>query len=295
MLAPAIIPVDTRWRLPVWAPLAPAFALLLAFQLISPLGYVGGGADDWRYLEAARCLAREGYCTPETHWAARWPLVAPLALTLRLFGDGVVQASLAPALYGLTALAAYQAIVARIWDVRVAAVAGVALVCTAAFSRPLFQPAVDVPEFALLALAVWLAERNRRTGGAGSALLAGACFGAALFARMAGVVFIPFLLLLVVARPDWRRTALLGFAGAGAILTADALIHLAIEGDALLSWRLALSHTSLPSSELGSSVDTSRSPILNPDYIGGWRPASGIAAHWLLQGPVNLFMNPKIG
>ena len=68
-----------------------AVALLFALVLPNPVGYVGGGGDDWYYVQAARCVAAHGWCVPDTHWAARWPLVAPMGLALRLFGDGVLQ------------------------------------------------------------------------------------------------------------------------------------------------------------------------------------------------------------
>ena len=64
-----------------------AAAILLAYTLINPVGFLGGGWDDWEYLNAARCWVAHGPCLPTNHWQGRWPLIAPLAASIKLFGE----------------------------------------------------------------------------------------------------------------------------------------------------------------------------------------------------------------
>src|SRR6188472_870872 len=66
--------------------LAVALVVLLVL-LINPVGYSGGGRDDTRYLEAARCWVEAGrVCLPHDHWMTRWPAIAPLASAVSLGG-----------------------------------------------------------------------------------------------------------------------------------------------------------------------------------------------------------------
>ena len=81
------------------ARLAPVWVLLIAVAalLIAPIGYVGGGADDSHYLEAARCWSAAGFpCLPENHWASRWPSVAPIAVATGLLGESRLTVGLGP-------------------------------------------------------------------------------------------------------------------------------------------------------------------------------------------------------
>src|SRR3954471_12277503 len=79
-----------------------AFALtaMLAALAINHAGYRGGGADDWHYLEAARCAAAQhGLCVPTSHWWTRFPLVAPMALVLAIGGESRLTVGIVPLLY----------------------------------------------------------------------------------------------------------------------------------------------------------------------------------------------------
>src|SRR5215213_6663382 len=75
-------PATANW---CWvAALAATFLLLL---LVNPIGFIGGGWDDWQYLTAARCWVEYGPCVPRTHWEGRWPVFAPIAAIVALFGE----------------------------------------------------------------------------------------------------------------------------------------------------------------------------------------------------------------
>src|SRR5687768_12848328 len=86
------------------APRAASFRLRLAALVVLglllaalfPVGYVGGGADDGRYLEAVRCVVSEGYCIPANHWAARLPLVLPASAAVWLLGESRATLMLVP-------------------------------------------------------------------------------------------------------------------------------------------------------------------------------------------------------
>ena len=67
------------------------FALTLAAAWIiwlNPVGFVGGGADDSNNMKAVRCWVAAGEpCLAHTHWATRWPIIAPVAFATGLLGQ----------------------------------------------------------------------------------------------------------------------------------------------------------------------------------------------------------------
>jgi 4-amino-4-deoxy-L-arabinose transferase-like glycosyltransferase len=289
----AIESSSLAWRPPAWAlPLV----LLLALTLTFPRGYAGGGGDDWYYLEAARCAARHGICLPETHWAARFPLVLPMGASFALFGESGWTAGLVPLLYTIAALLLFTANVERRFGAPAATVAGAALALTPLFPLNALQPLVDQPEFAwtmaaLLAIQAALERSDWRWAAAGGAMLA-----VAVMTRMSSLALLPVLGLgWLMLAPHQRRLAL-PFALAGtAVLGLEALAYAAVAGDPLFSWKLALHHGRIPSAELPSWVDTSRSPILNLDFIRNWRRAMGIHVHWTVDPLLNLLADTLCG
>ncbi|HEX8216752.1 MAG TPA: hypothetical protein VF577_04740, partial [Allosphingosinicella sp.] len=58
---------------------------------------------------------------------------------------------------------------------------------------------------------------------------------------------------------------------------------------------LSFGHTRIPSAELAEWVDTSKSPLFNPDFIAGWRAANGIETHWTVKPLLNLVTHANIG
>ena len=65
----------------LWLILGLAFVGIVS---INPIGFIGGGWDDWQYLDAARCWRAHGPCLPHNHWQGRWPVIAPIALSTGL-------------------------------------------------------------------------------------------------------------------------------------------------------------------------------------------------------------------
>lgn len=291
----------------------PAFAALIVLGLLlllaNPAGYRGGGLDDFHYLEAARCAAANGVCLADTHWAARMPLVLPLAAAIGLLGESRASVALAPFLYALAATALLVRLVAAREGARAGALAGIALLATPAFGGSLLDPNIDIPELAcLLAALAALQEALRpparaarpacagRDARAGPwSIVAGAAMALALQSRPSALCALLLLLALMTAHAPARRLLPLFLTGLAMPLLAEAAAYALAAGDPLLPWRLALGHARIPSTELAAAVDTGRSPLFNPDFIGGWNPAAGIDAHWTVSGIVNIVAHPAIG
>lgn len=269
-------------------------ALALAWSVPHFIGYVGGGSDDWHYVEAARCVARDLTCPATTHWATRYPVVAPMAAAFASLGVHEGAATIVPLGYAIAALALLVFVVERHWGLRVAAVAGIALVATTAFNRIVLQPNVDIPELTLMLAAAACASIAATSRQQRWAAAAGAFLALAIQTRMSGVVLLPMVIAAAVLVPPLRRFMPAFVAGLAAPLLAEGLAQAMLTGDALHSWRLALGHTGVPSDALSAHVDTSRSPLFNPDFIGGWKPHSGVALHWSIQGVANLLISPAI-
>lgn len=263
-----------------------AAALLL--MLLNPVGYVGGGWDDYYYLQAARCAAEYVYCLPAEHWARRFTFVAPLGWSIALLGDSRQALWLVPAAFSLAALTLLVAIVRRAFGNVPALLAGLALVLTPAFGERMLHLGVDIAELAFAFAAIACLQGRVRAGSAPWPLAAGALLALAVLTRPTALALLPlFVGGLVLAKARWRFFALFGLGFLAPVL-AEAAVYAALAGDPLLPWRLSLAHAAIPSTELESGVDLSRSPLFNPDFIGGWRPAAGIEIHWTVDALVNL-------
>jgi 4-amino-4-deoxy-L-arabinose transferase-like glycosyltransferase len=282
---------------PVPFPIQILGLLLLALLLSSlyPVGYLGGQADDGRYLQAIRCLVAEGYCLPANHWAARLPLVLPAAALTALFGESRLVLSLVPLLYAGGALTLFALLVRSASGERAAMLSTMVLVLTPIVMSRSQRLNVDMAELFYLLAGVWLLSRGVMQTRARTVLLAGVAFGLALLSRTSAVAAFPMVAagLLLFTRRGVRWNALLA-TGGGTVLLCEAVLHAATAGDPLLRWRLELGHTRIPSTALPASVDLGQSPILNPEYIANWHRPAGIRVHWLLDGALNLLADPMV-
>jgi hypothetical protein len=95
--------------------------------------------------------------------------------------------------------------------------------------------------------------------------------------------------------PARRRILWWALPGFGAVMALDMAIYGVVSGDPLHHFRLALGHGGIPSAELDPHVDTTRSPLFNPDYIAGWRREAGIGWWWPIDPWLNLIASPRIG
>lgn len=285
--APGMLPIAV-WVLPA--------AVLLTLILVNPIGYMGGGGDDWHYLESARCLVREGICLPQTHWEARFPLILPMAVAMRLLGESAASVQLVPLLYTLAGLLLFSLNVRRLFGTTAAAIAGIVLAATPAISMHALQPMVDPVEFAWCMASLLTGQRAFECRSRNLALLAGACLAMAIFSRTTSILWLPICGLIWLQLPrDARWLARPFCIGMAAILAIEALVYWIATADPLYSWRLMLRHARIPSTELAPWVDTTKSPLLNPDFIAGWRRSMGIDVHWSIDPVLNLLADPKCG
>ena len=274
-------------------PVAVVLAFAVALVALNPVGFIGGGGDEYQYLKAARCFADHGLCLPVDHWWRRWPIVLPAAVSLRLFGVNQIAIALVPLGYALTALALFTTLIRRQFGAVPAIVAGLILAATPMVSEMTLELNIDMPEFAFALAALLFLQRLARGGGAAAAIGCGLMLGLAIQARPTALALVPILGLAILGIGAWRRLPLVALTAALPSLV-EAGVYRALAGDALLPWRLSLAHTKVPSTELLPGVDTSHSPLFNPDFIGGWRRPMDIHVHWTLDGLLNLVVHPAI-
>jgi 4-amino-4-deoxy-L-arabinose transferase-like glycosyltransferase len=278
--------------------LAPLWVVLVAVAavLIAPIGYTGGGADDTHYLEAARCWAASGPCLPDTHWASRWPSVVPIAALTGLLGESRLTVGLGPLLAWIGCIGLVAAL-GSVWFDRVAGYLAAALVAaTPVISQVALQPGVDTTELALQLAALLVATFAYERQSSKLAAVAGALAAVAVQARDTSMLFCGAACLAWLFLDRERRKVLLwAFTGFAAVIAVELMSYAAATGDPFYRYRLALGHVNIPSAELAATVDTSRSPLFNPDYIAGWKTEAGIQIWWPLDPWLNLLASPRIG
>lgn len=269
----------------------------LALLLVNPVGFVGGGHDDARYLDAARCWAANGaMCVPGEHWAARWPVVAPLAAALAIAGESRATVGLGSLPWWIAALV-LTGWLGRLWWSRSAGlIAAIVLVSVPAATILALRPGADLPELAAQLAALGLGTLAVRRSSLPRALAAGAAAGLALATRETTVVFCGVAALgWFVLAPKHRKLLGSAVAGLAAAMLAEMAAYWLATGDPFFRFRLSLAHGAVPSQFLVPGVDTSRSPILNPEFIAGWIRPLGIEFWWPLDPWLNLLPHPEIG
>lgn len=283
--------VLSRWR---W--MAAIFGTLAIILLVNPVGFVGGGWDDWHYLDAARCWKNHGWCVPTNHWQGRWPIIAPLAAVIRLFGESRLAIGLPSLAYSIGCLALLTWLGNRLAVRPVGYLAALFLLVVPAFAVELLDPTVEAAElFFLLAgaccVALYADTRSRWL-----AFAAGLFLSLAFQVRETAIAAAPLSLVgaWLLARDD-RKSWLAAVAGALLPLIGEALVFWIATGDPLWRRHLSIAHTQVSSSELLGPIDRTHTPFLNPAYIANWRHEPGIHLHWLVDGLINLVANAKAG
>ena len=271
-------------------------ATLVVILLVNPVGFVGGGWDDWQYLNAARCWADHGPCLPTDHWQGRWPVIAPIAATIAMFGENRLTIGLPSLAFALGCLFLTARLGNRLAGPPVGYAAAILLLVMPIFGVELLGPNAEHPELFFLLLAANFILAYSRSNSAWSAFAAGVSWSLAFQVRETAVAALPLLAAAawILARRDARALAAAA-TGAALPLLAELLVYYAATGDPLWRRHLSLGHTEVPSTELVGPVDHRRAPFLNPDYIGGWKHQPGINLHWSVDGLVNLLANVMAG
>lgn len=294
--------VIDQWRankVTAWQLLGPVLVALFAISCvaINPIGFIGGGSDENHYLDAARCWVSSGQpCLPHNHWASRWPVVAPIAASIALFGESRITIAIGPLLWWASALFLAGFLGWRWFGRAVGLACTLILASLPALTGTAMTASADIPELAFqlgaLAAATLAYERDSRRW----ALVAGALAGFALQARDTSFLFAGAAALVWFTLPRGRRSVLLwAVPGLLAAAIAEMAVYAGATGDALYRYRLALGHVAIPSAELPRGFDTSQSPLFNPAYIAAWNREQGIRVHWIVDPWLNLLASPRIG
>ena len=275
------------------AALGVTLALIL---LVNPVGFVGGGWDDWQYVNAARCWVENGPCLPRDHWQGRWPVIAPIAGIMALLGESRLTIGLPSLAYAIGCLFLLARLGNRLAGPPVGYAAALVLLVMPIFGIELLGPNAEHPELFFLLLSANFIQAYAGRKQAWSAFAAGLSWALAFQVRETAITALPLLGVAawMLARSDWRALVAAA-AGAAVPFLAELLIYYAASGDPLWRRHLSIAHTQLPSTELAGQVDHSRPPFLNPDYIAGWKHQPGIHIHWALDGLVNLLANVMAG
>lgn len=278
---------------PVWAAPVALLVLLIAFR---PTGYLGGGGDEFYYLEAARCVAQHGLCLPETHWQARLSVVAPIGWVMGWQGDSPLSVAIVPFAYIIAATILFALNVKRCFGRTAAMLASFVLVLTTAFSLYPLEPGVDVPELAWVLAALLAGQISVEHDDRRLAALAGVALALALMSRLTALSFLPIIALGWFLLPASKRWLAIPFGlGFAAILGAEAAAYYYVTGNPAYSWLLSLHHTRIPSTELPPGIDLSRGALFNLDLIRNWKRSMGIEVHWTVDPLLNLVADPHCG
>jgi 4-amino-4-deoxy-L-arabinose transferase-like glycosyltransferase len=283
--------------LPRWQTHIILLAAISIVLLVNPFGFSGGGNDNGRYLEAARCWVANGICLPSNHWASRWPVFAPIALITGLVGETRTSVQLWPLLCSVVAVMLLARLGERLFDRRTGVVAGLLLIFIPVFGLRILTPGVEAIELCCLFAGILCILGWRDVPTVGRAFAAGICFGLAFQVRETSLVSAFLATITAFALGLRPKMSHLTFAAAGFALplAIEFAAYQFATGDFLFRRHLALSHARDFSSELSASVDTSRSPFFNPDLIAGWKIEPGLHVHWLIDGPLNLLVTAGAG
>lgn len=288
----------SRWRFSDIDPVIIVVTALFLIALPTLFSFAGLGGDSTAYLDAARCWVANGFCVPETHWAARLPLVAPLALTLSIFGDGGI-ATLMPAfLYSLGAVALFTSIVAKLFGRVEAILAGLILGVTPIFLASASSIGVDMTELFWMMAGLRLllsGSPPHAPPRLAPLLLAGLCFAVMIESRMTSLAALPIIGAPLLWASRSIRPVIYVAVGFAVGIGAEILFYSALGQPPLLPWTLSLSHSHIPTSALPPGVDVSGSPLFNLALIRNWETASGIHVHWTVDALLNLLASPVIG
>ena len=276
-------------------PLLPFF-LLAAFVAINPVGFIGGDADDLQYLNAARCWVDHGPCLPLDHWQGRWPIIAPLALAISWLGEARWTAALPTLIASLACLTLLYHLGQRLFDRSAAVIATSLLAIAPVFVLQSLDPNVDSIELAFVLGGFAAMLRSRGGHSLLWPALCGLSFGLALQSRETALAIAPIAIVaFTFVHPPRQglKPWLIGAAAVALPFAVEAVVFAVQTGDPLWRRRLSIGHAQLATTELQGRSHVSGSPFFNRELIENWRHEPGLSLHWMVNGLLNLIINPR--
>ena len=275
--------------------LIPLASFLVAVSL-NPVGFIGGDADDLRYVEAARCWVANGPCLPHDHWQARWPIVAPLTLIASLIGESRSSIALPSLAASLASMWLLFRVGERLFGTASAWIAASLLAIMPVFALQSLDPNVDSIELAFILGGFLALLRGTDDDRLVWPLLAGLSFALALQTRETALAVAPAALM-VFARSYPIRTRPAHWIAAAAAFALpfvlEAMIFAWQTGDPFYRRRLSVGHVTLSTTELRGRSQVAGLPFFNRELIENWRHEPGLSIHWTIDGLANLIINPR--
>jgi hypothetical protein len=157
-----------------------------------------------------------------------------------------------------------------------------------------FDLNVDIPELALQLAALFVSTVAYRRQSRGIALAAGLLAGLSVQARDTSLLFV------AASAAGWllldnekRKILLWAVPGLISVELLELLIYGLGTGDPLLRLRLAMDNAKVPTDQLPAGFHSTRGPLLNPDYMRGWKREQGILVWWPIDPWLNLIASPR--
>ena len=230
--------------------------------------------------------------------AGRWPLVAPLALAIRLIGENRISVGFPSLLATIACVPPLAMIGNRLAGPPAGFAAALLFLLTPTVAIELYDPNVEMIELAFVAwgfLALMIGRDESRLRWPAAA---GLMFALAFQTRETALA--PIAVAAVWAfrsypREHLARTAAAASAGFLVPLLIEFATFWVLTADPLYRRTLSLHHVLIPSTQLNAPIDPSASPLFNPHYIANWRHEPGLHIHWAVDGLANFLVNSRAG
>lgn len=273
-----------------------AFALFIACIALNPVGFIGGDADDLQYLEAARCWQQNGVCIPHDHWQGRWPIVASLSAVISLLGEARWTIAIPTLVASLACLFLIFDVASQLFGRMAGRMAATLFAIAPVFVLQALDPNVDSIELAFILGGFAALLRSRHNSEIIWPALCGLSFGLALQTRETTLAVAPIAMIAFAFVHPIKRSLRPWLVAGGFLVVPfviEAIVFALQTGDPFWRRRLSVGHTELSTTELKGRSHVSGLPFFNRELIQNWRHEPGLSLHWMIDGLLNLIINPR--